>query len=118
MPRIEIDLIKQILLTLEDANPDWRGIDVGIEDDQVRSYYVDFLRKDGLVEARNWGFDQTGDNWKASGLTPDGHRVAEALRTAPPNWRERALESVKNQGLSLTWEVAKTYFLQCLYRQF
>ncbi len=53
MPRIDIDRVKQILLTLEDSCPDWRGIDVGIEDDRLWSYYVDFLRKDGLVEAKN-----------------------------------------------------------------
>ena len=64
---------------------------MGIEDDRLRSYYVDFLRKDGLVEATNWGFDQTGDDWKATGLTSDGHRMAEAFSAAPANWRERAL---------------------------
>ena len=76
MPRIQIDLVKQILLTLENSFPDWRGIDVGIDDDQLRSYYVDFLRRDGLVEAEDWGTDQTGDDWKATGLTPDGHLTA------------------------------------------
>lgn len=114
MPRIEIDRVKDILLTLEDSYPDWRGIDVGIEDDRLRSYYVNFLRKDGLVEAKNWGFDQTGDDWKATGLTPDGHRMAEALRAAPANWRERALQSVKTEGWSLTWPIAKKYLLQLI----
>ena len=54
MPRIQIELVKKILLALEDSFPDWRGIDVGIEDDRLRSYYIDFLRRDGLVEAQNW----------------------------------------------------------------
>ena len=112
MPRIQIDLVKQILLALEDSFPDWRGIDVGIDDDRLRSYYVDFLRRDGLVEAKNWGSDQTGDDWKATGLTPDGHRVAEALRAAPPKWHEQAMESLKAEGLSLTWEAAKRYLSQ------
>lgn len=114
MPRIEIDRVRDILLALEDAYPNWRGIDVGIEDDRLRSYYVDFLRKDGLVEAKNWGFDQTGDDWKPTGLTPDGHRMADALRAAPANWRERALQSAKAGGLSLTWEMAKKYLLQSI----
>ena len=113
MPRIQIDLVKQILLTLEDSSPDWRGIDVGIEDDRLRSYYVDLLRKDGLVEAKNWGTDQGGDDWKATGLTPDGHRMAEALRAAPPKWHEQAIESsLKAERLSLTWEAAKRYLSQ------
>ena len=114
MPRIEIDRVKDILITLEDSYPDWRGIDLGIEDDRLRSYYVDFLRKDGLVEANNWGTDQTGDDWKATGLTPDGHRMAEALRAAPANWHERALQSVKAEGWSLTWEMAKKYLWQLI----
>lgn len=114
MPRIEIDRVKEILITLEDSYPNWRGIDLGIEDDRLRSYYVDFLRKDGLVEANNWGTDQTGDDWKATGLTPDGHRMAEALRAAPANWRERALKSVKAEGWSLTWEMAKKYLWQLI----
>ena len=112
MPRIRIELIQQTLLTLEDSLPDWRGIDVGIEDDQLRSYYVDFLRRDGLVEAKNWGADQTGDDWKATRLTPDGHRIAEALRTAPGDWRERAKASGQADGSSLTWEMAKSYLSQ------
>ena len=112
MPRIKIELIQQILLRLEDSLPDWRGIDVGIEDDQLRSYYVDFLRRDGLVEAKNWGTDQAGDDWKATRLTPDGHRMAEALRTAPGNWRERAKESGEADGLSLTWGMAKRHLSQ------
>ena len=111
MPRIQVELVKKILLALEDSFPDWRGIDVGIEDDRLRSYYIDFLRRDGLVEAKNWGFDQTGDDWKATGLTPDGHRMAEALRAAPPDWREQAT-SLGAEGLSLTWEVAKRYLSQ------
>ena len=114
MPRIEIDRLKQILLTLEDSYHDWRGIDLGIEDDRLRSYYVDFLRKDGLVEAKNWGFDQTGDDWKATGLTPDGHRMAEALRAAPADWHERAMRLVKAEGRSLTWEMAKKYLWQLI----
>ena len=109
MPRIQIELVKRILLSLEDSFPDWRGIDVGIEDDRLRSYYIDFLRRDGLVEAKNWGFDQTGDDWKATRLTPDGHRMAEALRAAPPDWREQAMKSLRAEGLSLTWEGAKRY---------
>lgn len=112
MPRIQIDLVKQILLTLEDSYPDWRGIDVGIDDDQLRSYYVDFLRRDGLVEAKNWGTDQTGDDWKATRLTPDGHRMAEALRVAPLNWHEQATKSSRAEGSSLTWKVAKRYLSQ------
>ena len=112
MPRIKTELIQQILLALEDSFPDWRGIDVGIEDDRLRSYYVDFLRKDGLVEAKNWGTDQTGDDWKPTRLTPDGHRVAEAIRAASPEWRERAKESVATEGSSLTWGGAKRYLSQ------
>ena len=112
MPRINFELIQQILLALEDSYPDWRGIDVGIEDDRLRSYLVDFLRKDGLVEAKNWGTDQTGDNWKPTRLTPDGHRLAEAIRAAPPEWREKAKESVATEGSSLTWDGAKRYFSQ------
>ena len=112
MPRIEIGVITQILLKLEDSYPDWRGIDVGIEDNRLRSYYVDFLRKDGLVEAKNWGTDQTGDDWKATRLTPDGHRLAEAIRAASPKWRERAMKSVGTEGSSLTWEGAKRYLSQ------
>ena len=112
MPRIQIDLVKQILLALEDSFPDWRGIDVGIDDDRLRSYYVDFLRRDGLVEAKNWRTDQTGDDWKATRLTPDGHRMAEALRSAPPNWHEQAAKSFEAEGSSLTWEVAKRYLSQ------
>ena len=112
MPRIEIDVITQILLKLEDSHPDWRGIDVGIEDDRLRSYYVNFLRKDGLVEAKNWGTDQTGDDWKATRLTPDGHRVAEGIRAASPQWRDRAMKSVGTEGSSLTWEGAKRYLSQ------
>ena len=112
MPRIQIDLVKQILLALEDSFPYWRGIDVGIDDDRLRSYYVDFLRRDGLVEAKNWRTDQTGDDWKATRLTPDGHRMAEALRSAPPNWHEQAAKSFKAEGSSLTWEVAKRYLSQ------
>jgi len=114
MPQIEIDCVRQILLKLEDSYPDWRGIDVGCEDDRLRSYYVDYLRKDGLVEAKNWGTSQKGDDWKPTGLTPDGHRMAEALRSAPPNWRQRALQAVKAEGSALTWEVAKTYLLQLI----
>ena len=112
MPRIEIDVITQILLKLEDSYPDWRGIDVGIEDNRLRSYYVDFLRKDGLVEAKNWGTDQTGDDWKATRLTPDGNRLAEAIRAASPKWRERAMKSVGIEDSSLTWEGAKRYLSQ------
>lgn len=112
MPRIEIGVITQILLKLEDSYPDWRGIDVGIEDNRLRSYYVDFLRKDGLVEAKNWGTDQTGDDWKATRLTPDGHRLAEAIRAASPEWLERAMKSVGTEGSSLTWEGAKRYLSQ------
>ncbi len=112
MPALKIELIQQILFTLEDALPDWRGIDLGIEDDQLRSYYVDFLRRDGLVEAKNWGTDQTGDDWKAIRLTPEGHRIAEALRTAPENWRERAKESSHADGRLLTWKMAKKHLLQ------
>ena len=115
MPRIEIDRVEQILLTLEDSYPDWRGIDMGIEDDRLRSYYVDFLRKkDGLVDATNRGFDQTGDDWKATRLTPDGHRMAEAIRAAPANWRQRALQFVKAEERSLTWEMAKAYLVQLI----
>lgn len=112
MPRIKIELIQQILLTLEDSPPDWRGVDVGIEDDQLRSYYVDFLRRDGLVEAKNWGTDQTGDDWKATRLTPDGHRMAETLRTAPGNWYELDKESGQADGSSLTWGTVKRYLSQ------
>lgn len=112
MPRIQIELVKKILLALEDSFPDWRGIDVGIEDERLRSYYIDFLRRDGLVEAKNWGFDQTGDDWKPTGLTPDGHRMAEALRAAPPDWRKQAMRSLRAEGLSLTWEGAKSYLSQ------
>ena len=114
MPRIEIDRVRHILLTLEDSYPHWRGIDVGIEDDRLRSYYVDFLRKDGLVEAKNWGFDQTEDDWKPTGLTPDGHRMAEAFRAAPANWSEQALQKVKAEGLSLTWQMTKKYLWQLI----
>lgn len=112
MPRIKIELIQKILLTLEDSPPNWHGVDVGIEDDQLRSYYVDFLRRDGLVEARNWSTDQTGDDWKATRLTPDGHRMAETLRTAPGNWYELARESGQADGSSLTWGTVKRYLSQ------
>ncbi len=40
--------------------------------------------------------------------------MAEALRAAPANWRERALRSVKAEGLNLTWEIAKKYLLQLM----
>lgn len=112
MPQIQIDLVKRILLSVEESFPDWRGIDVGIEDDQLRSYYVDFLRKDGLVEAKNWGPDQTGDDWRPTGLTPAGHRMAEALRAAPSNWRDQATKSLTAEGSPLTWEQAKRHLLE------
>ena len=38
--------------------------------------------------------------------------MAEALRAAPPNWREQAMKSLTAKGSTLTWERAKQHLSQ------
>lgn len=84
-----MDLIRQILLKLEEApyTGGWANLEIekGLDDD-VYAYHVQLLHEAGLIEAQDLS-TLHGVAWKPKRLTWEGHEFLEAARE-PSRWEK------------------------------
>lgn len=80
--KIDYDLIRTILLRLEERNLTEERNSLAIEgfDDDTVTYHVRYLYQGGLIEAENRSF-QTGFRWIPKRMTYAGHEFLQAMRS-------------------------------------
>lgn len=110
----DMDLVRQILLELEDAP--YRGGWVNLEieedlEDDVYSYHVQLLYEAGLIEAQDLS-TLDGVAWKPKRLTWEGHEFLEAARESS-RW-EKAKEVMQKEGGGLAVSVLKEVLLSMM----
>lgn len=103
----DMDLIREILLKIEDHPNEPGGIDLPIEgrSSQEISYHVKLLAQAGLIEAlESSSFD--GDVWEAKSLTWEGHEFLEASKDEGV-WK-KAKSIITNKGGGMVFEVLQS----------
>ena len=113
----DIDLIRQILLALEDATEFDTPLNLTVEgyDENDINYHVYLLDQAGLIKAFDFSSDEFPD-WRPSHLTWNGH---EFLATAKDDTRwKKAKAMVTKHGGSATFEIVKTLLTESLKGQF
>ena len=104
--RRDMELIRKILITLEDSNQTQGWIPLKFDsysEDQI-SYHIKILAEQGIITATDCS-TMSDFMWHARGLTWDGHYYIEAIRDEA-NWK-KVKEWVKNTGKVLTIETLK-----------
>lgn len=107
----DMDLIRQILLELEEApyTGGWANLEIekGLDDD-VYAYHVQLLHEAGLIEAQDLS-TLDGVAWKPKRLTWEGHEFLEAARESS-RW-EKAKDVMQKEGGGLVLSVLKEVLL-------
>lgn len=99
--RLDPDLVRKILLDLEDAPPVTAPGEIILEGhsrDEI-SYHIKMLYQDSLVEAVDVsGFGNF--HWKVKSLTSEGHRFLDAIKN-DTLWSKIKVRA-KTEGVQLT----------------
>jgi hypothetical protein len=106
-----LDLIRQILLEIEQQPFEGKWIDVEIEDHTPEeiTYHVMLLHEAGLIEAIN--LTTYGSiEWKPKRLTWQGHEFLDASRN-DVLWK-KAKATMREKGLGLAIEVVKALLIE------
>lgn len=106
----DMDLAREILFKIEDWPEYGFPIDIRIEGhhaDEI-SYHVMLLNQAGLITAFEFSTDAAND-WRASGLTWEGHEFLDAARENT-RWN-RAKEIVKSKGAGAMFEMLKAVLI-------
>lgn len=104
----EWDLVRDILLRLESAEPGSivMGTAFGPDyDDQVVSYHMAMMKDAGLIEARVMMGNAIYMNGVAMALKWAGHEFLDGIRKKEA-W-EKVKSTAKSRGLELTFDVIK-----------
>ena len=112
----DMDLIRQILLFLEDIDTFDTPLKMSVEefDQSIIDYHIYLLNQAGLIKAFDFSADEYSD-WRASHLTWQGH---EFLAVAKDDTRwNKVKTAVKKHGGSATFEVVKTLLSELLKEQ-
>ena len=111
----DMDLVRRILMDLEECDAADGGGGVNIEIDgraeQEVSYHVALLHEAGLLHALD-GYDSSGICWIPTRLTWAGHEFLDASRE-PGRW-ERAKRTVLEKTGGLSFEAMKQVLFQLL----
>lgn len=104
----EWDLVREILLRLESAEPGSMvmGTEFGPDyDDQMVSYHMAMMKDAGLIEARVMVGNAMYMNGIAMALKWAGHEFLDGIRKKEA-W-EKVKSTAKSKGLDLTFDVIK-----------
>lgn len=112
----DMDLIRAILLALEEQSAYPRAINLEIEgyDKETISFHIMLLDEAGLIEA----FDATTHgslNWMPQRLTWDGYEFLEAARNEKV-WK-KFKNKLEEEGLSLPIKLAQIVLIELLKSQ-
>jgi len=102
----DMELVRRILVTLEDADQTQGWIPLQFEcytDDQI-SYHIKILAEQGIISATDCS-NMKNFAWRAKGLTWDGHDYIEAIRDEG-RW-QKVKDWIKATGKILTIETLK-----------
>lgn len=117
--KLDKDLVREILLAIEDNGADPRGwMDLEIPDHSSRevSYHVHLLDEAGLVEAIDLShMGRDGYEWKPKRLTYQGHEFLDTVRDSEV-WRltKETAKQAGVGGLKALFEIGKAYTKQKL----
>ena len=102
----DMDLVREVLLKVEEMPFDGRFYDVNVEgcSDEVINYHVMLLNEAGLIEAIDLS-NLGGPCWKPKRLTYSGHEFLDAARSDTV-WQKAKAVTLKSAG-TLTLEGLK-----------
>ena len=109
----DMDLVRKILLELEDTPYELGGFDLELEGyspDQI-SYHVMLLNEAGLIEANDLS-TFGGKKWTPKRLTWAGHEFIEASRDES-RW-EKAKNIMKEKGSGMAFDVLRSVLIQLM----
>jgi hypothetical protein len=113
----DMDLVREILLATEEKNDfsSWYVPEIeGYEKLEIY-YHIKLLIQEGLVEGKDLS-SHSGNKWVITTLTSSGHDFLDASRN-DTIW-EKAKESIKSRGLSLTLDLLKMALNEAVITQF
>jgi exonuclease V gamma subunit len=112
----DIDLIREILLALEDAPEFDAPLNLTIDgyDENEINYHAYLLDQAGLIKAFNFSADESSI-WKASHLTWSGHEFLAAAKD-DTRWKKTKAIVAKHGG-NATFEVIKTLLTEAVKGQ-
>jgi hypothetical protein len=114
----DMDLARKILLAVEEKEdyviPIVPDID-GYDKKQIY-YHIQLLYQAGLVECKSFSSLAEGTQWSVKSLTFSGHDFLDASRN-DTIWN-KAKESIKSKGLSLTLDLLKMALNDAVMSQF
>ena len=111
----DMDLVRKILLELEDTPYELGGFDLELEGhspDQI-SYHVMLLNEAGLIEANDLS-TLGGPKWRPKRLTWAGHEFIEASRDES-RW-EKAKNIMKEKGSGMAFDVLRSVLIQLMMK--
>jgi len=109
----DMDLVRKILLELEDTPYELGGFDLELEGyspDQI-SYHVMLLNEAGLIEANDLS-NLSRTEWRPKRLTWAGHEFIEASRDES-RW-EKAKNIMKEKGSGMVFDVLRSVLIQLM----
>ncbi len=108
-----MDLVRRILLEIENAHYNMSGIDLEVEgyNREVVSYHIMLLYEAGLIEAiDDSSFSKS--EWVPTRLTWEGHEFVEASRDED-RWA-KAKQVIKERGGGMAFDVIKTLLINLM----
>ena len=113
----DMDLIRQILLTLENAEEFETPLNLTVDgyDENEIVYHVYLLDQAGLIKAFDFSND-TFPDWRASHLTWSGHEFLAAAKD-DTRWK-KAKALITKHGGTATFEIVKTLLTESLKVQY
>ena len=113
----DMDLVREILLATENKSDfsSWLVPDIEGYTKLEIYYHIKLLIQAGLVEGENLSSD-SGDKWVIKTLTSTGHDFLDASRN-DTIWN-KAKDSIKSKGLSLTFDLLKMALNDAVMSQF
>lgn len=113
----DMDLARKILLAVEEKEDfsSWLVPEIEGYTKLEIYYHIKLLIQAGLAEGENLSSD-SGDKWVIKTLTSYGHDFLDASRN-DTTWN-KAKESIKSKGLSLTLDLLKMALKDAVMSQF
>jgi hypothetical protein len=113
----DMDLVRKILLATEEKDDFTSLLKPKIEgyDETEVYYHIKLLIQAGLAEGKDLS-TYSGVNWAVTSLTSSGHDFLDASRN-DTIWN-KAKESIKSKGLSLTFDLLKMALNDAVMSQF
>ena len=107
----DIDLIKEILIQIENSDKvkGWINIQIPEYSDKEIYYHIKLLHEAGLIEAVNQT-TKSGFQWAAKSLTWHGHEFLDAARNDTV-WK-KLKDKLKEQGGNIPFHVIKEMAVQ------